>query len=144
MHLIFEILYTMLTFFGSFFTSNSLSLATKWTEFIIFIIIRIFFLRLGIFQIHCIVKFLYKINNFRTNFNITICISDFRHVFWDNCHHSNWSSTRNFNFEERMRMGYCCFTLWAKIEIFAYAALVSITIDWSFLTTITLDAEMHS
>ena len=134
----------METFFWSFFAPNSLTLTTEWAEFIILLIIRMIFLRLGIFQIHRIVEFLYEINYFWTNINITIRILDFRHFFRDNCHHSERRSTRNFNFKERMRMGYCCFTFGAKIEIFAYAALVSITIDWSFLTTITLDTEMHS
>lgn len=133
----------MAIFFWSFLTSNSLSLTTEWTEFIIWLFFRIVFLRLGIIQIHCVMEFLHKINNFWTNINITIKICDFRHVFGDNCHHCERSSTRNFDFEERMRMGYCCFTLWTKIKIFAYAALVSITIDWSFLTSITLDTEMH-
>jgi len=144
MHLIFEILNATVIFFRSFFTTNSISLTTEWIEFVIWLIFRIFFFRLRIFQIHCIVEFLDEINNFWIDINISIRIFYIRHVFRDNCHHRDRSGARNFDFKEWMRMRYCCFTFWTKIEIFANAALVSITIDWSLLTSITLDTCMYS
>lgn len=145
MHLIFEFLDTMKFSLWSFFTTNPISLTKERTETIVFwLLIGIFFMRLRIFQIHCIMEFLYQINNFWININITIKILDFRHFFGDNCHHSNRGRTRNFDFEERMRMRYGCFTFLTEIKIFTNAALVSNTINWTGITSITADTIMQN